>query len=357
MSLSGNLRSVTLGLRTLWLTDTRLYRDASITLRSETLETRLNGHVLRADLAARDSAGAPIPGTFRGEPIDPPSRGPGAEQGLARERLDAGFLFYSDPWSCNFQHFLVELLPKMVDYLATRVRHGRSIPLLVPRWSQNQISREVFDLFGVSENVVILNPDTVYDLDALYSSGYALDYSGITPKLVHSFRLLRHRLSRGYRRPGTATRRIYLARDGGAAPAHNDNGAGASRVITNHAALQEIMDQRSFESVTMGRFTLFEKMRRLSGCEVLVSPMGANLMNCLLMLPPYPRAVVIICPDTYQRQDYMAELIRRIWRRRVEVGVVLGRALREGDVNSPYEVDPGAFTAALERCLSGDPAP
>lgn len=350
------LRAGALELLSLARTDHRTFTDATVTVRSDALATGFRGRVIRSEVAARDASGVPIPGTFRGDPID---AGPEEREGsppLLTEVLPAGFLFHTDPWSSNFQHFFVELFPKTVDYLAVRLLHGR-VPLLVPPAAYNALSREIFDVLGVAEDVVVLRPDTVYSVRSLYSSGYVHDYGGITPKLVHSLRLLRARLALRYPESRRPPRRVHLARDAGASHAHNDNASGASRVITNHPALLDVLERHGFETVTLGRLSLAEKVHELTACEVLVSPLGANLVNCFFMRPPGPRAILLLCSDAYQQQGYAARLLRRVLGRRLRVEAVVGRAVRRDDVNSPYEVDPGAFEAALVRCLGRGRAP
>jgi glycosyl transferase family 61 len=338
-------------LRTLRVSDARLYRRATLTMQQRALTTQIKSSAVESDLAAVDEAGSVIEGTFVHESESPPTLAEGPS--LPDQYLQSGFLFYTNPWSENFQHFFVELFPKLVDYMALRRLGRRRLPLLVPRRSHNRLTEEVFALFGISTDVVLLEPDTRYHVEKLWSSGYTRDYRGITAKLLHAFTLLRQRLHT--EPPTRSDRRLYLARGQHPDPTFNDNAGGAARVISNHGDLLEIMAQRGFETVTLGTSSLDEKVQRLSGCDVLVSPLGANLVNCLLMPPPGPRKILILHSDAYQSHGYMAQLIEGVLGAGIQFAFVQGAALAPGQVNSAFSVDPQEFAEALDNLMAAEP--
>jgi len=105
--------------------DARSYPGASVVLRAEALSTQEGEYEIRSDVCVMDREGVPIPGTFRGQVT---SIGPLPAR---RSYLESGFIFFANPWTENFQHFFVELFPKLVDYLAVRAVRPEPVPLLV----------------------------------------------------------------------------------------------------------------------------------------------------------------------------------------------------------------------------------
>jgi len=203
-------------------------------------------------------------------------------------------------------------------------------------------------MLDLSRDVLVLEPDCVWEVGMLYSSGFIPDYGGLSPKFILAFRLLRERLQLHRRLPHGAARRLYLARNEGVRNgALNDNAAGASRVILNHAEVLQALEVYGFETVTLGASTLREKAARIAGAGVIVSPLGANLINCLFLSRPFPRTIVILHSDAYNRHGYMAKLINRVLGARIRFRFVQGRAQEQGQVNSPWELDMGALASAL----------
>ena len=325
-------------------TDVRAYPGASVVLHPQALTADVRGYALHSDVCAVDRESVPIPGTFRGErPVTAPLPS-------GRIHLPAGFLFFANPWTVNYQHFFVELFPKLVDYLVVRARSRDPVPLLVPASCDNLLSRELFELFGVSRDVTILEPEGAWEVGTLYSSGFIPDYGGVGPKLVLAFRMLRERLGL-HRRLGASTRRLYLARDPapGANLERNDNAAGASRVIVNHDEVLKALGEHGFETVTLGANSLKEKVARIAGASVVVSPLGANLINCLFLSRPFPRTIVILHSDAYANHAYMETLINRVLGARIRFRFVPGVASDPVAVNSPYVLDMDALAGVIRK--------
>jgi capsular polysaccharide biosynthesis protein len=301
-------------------------------------------------LLAVDRQGRPIPHTYLGnmERVCWEASPGWSKRTLS---LDEGFLFYATPWHANFQHFLTETFPKIVDYLEWVRLHGRAIPLLVPRFMINGFVQEVFRVHGLEARLTVLEEGRMYRVKALYSSSYVPNYDPPTEKMIAAFRLLRDSAQKAYPvTPPPRSRRIYLARDKFSNHAQNNSNAGAKRVITNENAVQGMLYGRGFEDVLMGSLRIGEKMQALAGAEIIVSPIGANLMNLLFLIPPYPRKVVILHSSYLAvHAIYFRDILEAVYDGRITVGFFEGPGEAQTE-NSPYELPAGEFEHFL-RCM------
>jgi capsular polysaccharide biosynthesis protein len=328
-----------------------IFPNATIILGHQLFVSNYKGVIeLDNHLLALDREGRPIPHTYLGAIQGDSTPFPPSVSGCING-MDAGFLLYSTPWHTNFQHFLVETFPKIFDYLDWIRAHGRVIPLLMPHYMMNALVQEIVEILGLQDYITLLEgPSTTY-VKELVSSSYVLNYDPPTPRLIRAFKQLRDATQKSYPllspdRP----RKIYLARETSPNPAMNNSNAGTKRVITNEDVLKSMLHDRGFEDVFVGNLRIAEKTRTLAGAEVIVSPLGANLMNLLFLTPPYPRRVIILHSDHLKwHAMYQKELINQIYDGRIAVDT-LGGAAEDETENSPFAIEPNSFRHLL-RCL------
>lgn len=338
-----------------WPADARCYPNARLVVGHRLFTATYKG--VREEnnhLLALDAHSRPIPGTFLGE-----IEGPSLFQDLDRAPgqtfyLDAGFLFYATPWHTNFQHFLTETFPKIVDYLALLQAQEPVLPLLVPHFLMNAFVGEVLDLLGLRDHVTLLEPEALYRVGRFYSSSYTPNYDPPAAKLILALRLLgdaarhHHPLERQ-----DQPRRIYLGRDKQLNLSQNNANHGLKRIILNEADLVERLLARGFENVLMGNLGIGAKREALAGADIVVSPIGANLMNLLLLSPPYPRRVVILHSTTLAfHARYFRDLLEGLFEGKVPVDLFEGPA-QTPEENSPYALDLSAFDDRLRSMLEG----
>ncbi len=335
------------------LADPVLYPDSTIILGQGLFVANYKGVVESNNrLLAVDQKGRPIPHTYLGRIEN--VRWKTSPEWLKRMiHLDEGFLFYATPWHTNFQHFLTETFPKIVDYLECVRLHGRAVSLLVPRFMMNSFIQKVFRTLGLESRLTVLEEDRGYRVKALYSSSYVPNYDPPTAKMIAAFRLLRDSAQKAYPvSPPPRSRRIYLARDKSSNHAQNNSNAGAKRVITNENAVQGMLYEGGFEDVLMGSLRIGEKMQALAGAEIIVSPIGANLMNLLFLTPPYPRKVVILHSSYLAvHAIYFRDILDAVYDGRITVGFFEGPAEAQTE-NSPYELPAGEFEHFIRILLN-----
>jgi len=332
--------------------DPELYRESSILLGQRLFVANYKGVIEPNNpLLALDQRGQPIPGTYLGSIEEMPQTFPPEAMEQVQE-LREGFLFYATPWHTNFQHFLTETFPKVMDYLELVRSRGRALPLLMPHFILNSFVHEVMGLLGIESSLVLLRTPALYRVENLYSSSYVPNYDPPTPKVIAAFRLLRDLAQRTFPpAPAPRGRRIYLARDKQPNLGRNNSNAGVKRVITNEDAVQETLYTLGFEDVLMGNLEIQGKMQALAGAEFIVSPIGANLMNLLFLTPPYPRRIVILHSSYLSvHATYFKGLLGALYDHRITVELFEGPAEAETE-NSPYALDLGQFTHVMKCAL------
>lgn len=327
----------------------RTHRYATVVLRDRLFTADYKGVVEpRNQLAALDYQWRPIPGTYLGRILpDPPL--PGSQELPPLEEIPAGFLFYATPWHTNFQHFLTETYPKVVDYRELAVRAWEGLPLLVPRFMLNGFVLDVLDLLGLTSRVRVLESPRTYVVGELHTSGYVPNFDPPGRKEMVAWKLLGARALEACRpEPPARARRVYLARESRPDPARNNSNAGALRVITNEPRIQDALRGRGFEDLLMAGLDIAGKTRALAGAEAIVSPLGANLMNLLFLTPPLPRKILILHSSTTEiHAAWFRGVLEVLFDGNVQVDTFGGPAAGEAE-NSPYALDAGAFDHFLD---------
>lgn len=329
--------------------DTQLYLNATIHI----------GPAWQADLAgepnsqnrllALDQNRAPIPHTFWGRLVQPPPADPAA--GFCAT-LPEAFLYYCGPSTFNFQHHLTELFPKLLDYIALVQELGRPIPLLMPRFQFNRFVAELLGIMGMAPFVTFLEEEEAsYRVEKLYSSSYQRNFT-VHEKVLAAMSLLRSRLAEVYpdELPAGEPRRLYLGREKVADNLNNNCNSGGGRVFVNEDQVLSLLAGHGFETVLLASHSMHDKRRALSHADIIVSPIGANLMNLLFLTPPYPRMVIIIQSSRFNLSDYFIWLFSSLYGDQIRFGAIQGDSHGDHE-NTPFSIDASALDAMLREGL------
>jgi len=202
--------------------------------------------------------------------------------------IDKGFLCYTNHWCRNFQHLLVELMPKMITY-KRNFQELDNVPLLLPPLLQNTLVMDLLDLLEIPrEQVNSLESGSSYHVDNLF-------YSDYDPQ--PGFKL------RGFKYPlgclktlnkkcrslavscEPSKKLIYISRtEEPCAEFNNAQSGGRSRggngrILSNEEAMLESLKDYSIHPLFMGRTSVKEKVPLLRRVETLIIPSGAGVMN------------------------------------------------------------------------------
>ena len=94
---------------------------------------------------------------------------PSVESVLKVEYLDEIFLAHTNQWSDNFQHFLIELLPKLMNYR----KNILGVKLMPSPQSENNLFLDICNLIGIPKDIILFPQwETCYDVKSLRFCGY-----------------------------------------------------------------------------------------------------------------------------------------------------------------------------------------
>jgi len=196
------------------------------------------------------------------------------------EHVDNGYLFYTFKYQISYQHFMSSTAPLLKEY----VENYPAYKLLVPEHYYNALHKELFELFSVAnDRIVLLRDGYVYEVANLATRTWDDVAFELTPQRVAMYMGLRERLGVPDRIP--KTRQIYIERDKVASDTFNNSNTGKMRSITNEDALIAELKGKGFEIVALGTRTLREKKKLLEGTKTIITPLGANCFNLILSSP------------------------------------------------------------------------
>ena len=222
------------------------------------------------------------------------------------------YLWSSIDWAyVNYEHFLTQHAPKLLHFLALRAAYTSTKLLVHADDARSSIVREILRALSMTEpsSRHILDVNARYHVDSVVLSSTP-NVDAINEASIRLFRALQTFALRGSAppvnqpvlagtfRPAVSGRRIYLRRDdarAGADPDRKNNRVGGSRNALNEAELLTAMLDRGFEVIQLGHLSLAAKAAALANARVIVTPVGANVLN-LMFLKSSPHAVVLLDP-------------------------------------------------------------
>ena len=252
------------------------------------------------------------------------------------EHVDNGYLFYSFKYQISYQHFMSSTAPLIKEYVEKYPTHK----LLVPEHYYNALHKELFELFSVvNERIVLLQDGYVYRVANLATRTWDDAAFELTPQRVSMYMGLRERLGVPDRIP--KTRQIYIERDKIVNDTFNNSNTGIMRSIVNEDALIAALKGKGVEIVTLGTRTLREKKKLLEGAKTIITPLGANCFNLILSSPER----VIFLSNTSRLGDvFYTRLVNTFGQSTVSILAfpeLLDRCDPLNQWNSPFEVNIG----------------
>lgn len=201
---------------------------------------------------------------------------------------------------------------------------------------------EVMDALGIPRNRLLIATEPVR-LRRVYLPVRKLNLKYVGPMLIDAYQRMRTSLRNGANlSPG---RKIHLSRKVVAA------NTGANRFILNQAELDASLQAGGFENVFGEGLTLKQKYEAISCAEVVVSPIGANLVN-IGLADDIKKIILLTSPVWHHFKWYWYSLLKMLHPQAeivlFEDCVVEDNGASHDPFNKPFRVD----IAALAKTIS-----
>lgn len=253
------------------------------------------------------------------------------------------FLFV---WSMNYRHFLTDLLPKINSYFIIKKRQPGLKILISPKCSWHF---QFLSLLGLGRKDFYFIDESGLKIRTLYTpSCYGdimkLKYPDQAYKMLYRIQL---KLSTLHRPRFRSRKRIFLSRDD-----KSRSNIGRARRIINKDRLVKGLAKRGIITVTVENKKVLEKYQILSGSELIISPIGSNLMN--LSFSSGIKKVVIIGHPNLKTYDHYKKWITLNGRDKTEIiffhdTVLIDKS--DKNPNVPYKVKVPRFLQLLDKIL------
>jgi capsular polysaccharide biosynthesis protein len=186
---------------------------------------------------------------------------------IQHERHEGEFVCLVHPWSTNYAHWLLDLLPRVV--LAQK--HGFEGSFLIPKTAHGFLAASLRCL-GVSEDRIVRTDAPHLQVERLLAASPAEIGLKSRPEYVREIGdRMRAAVGNAKEPP---TRRLYISRKA------------AERSIVNEGELRPILDKRGFEILQPENLSFEEQVAAFAEASVLIGPHGAGMYNALFMRPP-----------------------------------------------------------------------
>lgn len=196
---------------------------------------------------------------------------------LKAEYLDEVFLAHTNQWSGNFQHFITELLPKLMNYR----KNILGMKLICSPLSGNKFFFDICSLLDIPKDFIVVSEfETCYNVKSLSFCGYEenMACTEYTLNALKSFnQICKDRSSKE-----SGTTRAYISRNNDVQDIQNNNNqTGNQRFAKNEKEFTDKISTVGFNTVYMANKSIKEKISILSNVETLLIPDGASSMNIL----------------------------------------------------------------------------
>ena len=256
--------------------------------------------------------------------------------------IDCGYLFYSFKSQVSYIHFMASTAPMVKEY----IDKYPSYKLLVPEHYYNRLHRELFELFSVPDDkIVLLKDNHVYSVTNFADRQWDDATFELTPQRIETYRDIISSL--GVSPSGPKTRRIYIERDKTGNDAFNNSNTGRMRTIVNEDALIAALKEKGFEVVTLGSKTMREKKEALDGAHTIITPLGANCLNLMFTSPKH---VIFLSNTSCLGDVFYTRLVHTFNQCMVEVmkfNDIKDKCDPHNRWNSPFVVNIGDVLRAL----------
>lgn len=255
-------------------------------------------------------------------------------------------LFCSHIWDHNYQHFLIEGLPRI--WALCNVPELNGFPIVV---TDRPHIREILAVSFPDRQFLFLSEGDALPVGTVYYVGAVTRNMAKPPRIVGD--ALRHfrervleqaKLSGG--EEGPAGRIAFFGRR--PHPSYQGNG----RVLTNHAQLEAAIRLAGGEIRDFDGKSLVEKAAVCSDVAAAISPVGANLMNFIFL--PLSASILIIEHPVFRGEFFFTHLFQAMGFSPEKIAVFKETTLEAGQDrvdNSRYRLDLDRFGVALEEFL------
>jgi capsular polysaccharide biosynthesis protein len=206
-------------------------------------------------------------------------------------------------WDTNYQHFIAESLP--VIHYVCGVGALNDLPIVV---HDRPYVREIIGLLYPDRQFVFLPANQFVQITdrALYITPITRNVDDLGEASQRSFRNLREQVFRAASLPEDGTpdkgKAAYYGRI--VHPEHS----GRTRVMVNEQELQDGLLDRGFDMRTFDGLSMIEKAKSLADTSLIVTPIGANLLN--LMFAPKRLKLLVIAHPVFKNTDWFFGLFR-----------------------------------------------
>jgi capsular polysaccharide biosynthesis protein len=201
---------------------------------------------------------------------------PSVESVLKAEYLDEIFLAHSSQWSGNFQHFMIELLPKLMNYR----KNILGVRLMPSPESKNNFFMDICNLIGIPRDIILFPQlDSSYNVKSLHFCGWEanMNCTEYTFNALKSFNQICKSQSKE-----SDVRKVYISRNNEDQDFENNNNqTGNNRLAANEKEFIDQISLAGFNTLHMASKRVEEKISLLSSVETLLVPDGASSMNAL----------------------------------------------------------------------------
>lgn len=190
------------------------------------------------------------------------------------------FLYYSFYYQVSYAHYLTQCVPKLKYYM-----NDMSRTLVIPKSTYNKFCKDILSILGISEEKILVLEDNIeYVFDDISTVEHiGPQWNGVGGEInldgIDVYKKIRSSLGLGCNT--NPHRKVYLKRDGKSNSSYGNGEVGIFRKIDNEHELISLLVDQGFEIIELGTKTIEEKRYELRDVRILVSQIGANLMNLI----------------------------------------------------------------------------
>jgi capsular polysaccharide biosynthesis protein len=263
--------------------------------------------------------------------------------------IEKGFLFINYDWCFNFCHMMNECIPKILKFIELEQQNKNlKIILCKSNYSITYIL-EILKLFAIDDkNIYIVNPDTCVCFENLITCENcgALGNNHLFDLKCLFYKKMRNLLFKNIDYNGEKTKIIYIKRN-------DENMVGKNRFLENEndiiLMLQKNYDVKIIEK--MSKMTIYEKASSLFNSNIIISCLGANLIN--LFFTNNPKHVIILHNKFFKTNGH-ENIINNIEEEKrnfyyIEEELMGNKIIT--NVNSSYNIDPEKIKKIIDNII------
>ena len=208
------------------------------------------------------------------------------------------FIIFEEPvffikyaWSWNYHTNYVETLPNILYYIEL-LKTNPKLYLACPD-NFKDIFFYIFDIYKLDTSLIkVFNTKIIFKY--IYISKYSQKNPNLNFKIGRELLIMtnniRDHLTNKFKEKinNSLTKKIYINRE--------NNLAGANRFIINNSELLDYIN-KTFQIITFEKMTLEEKFLSTLNSTIVISPIGANLVNFFFSKNDTIKLFILLAPD------------------------------------------------------------